>query len=546
MKKTLQQACLAVTLSVVPAAWASAQATPSPTTTAPATPAVSAPAPKASFSRSAEQEILFQEAQGKYYRGELATAENSFRELAQEDAGDVQAWYFLGLSQLDQGKYAPSIESFDQAVRLDPTLTEVRAARAKAHIALKQYDQANADIAEFSADPKWRAQAEYLKGQIYYAQGDLDKAAASFEIARAQGGVEQESAEFYQGLTYLRMRDLVKARAIYREAGTGGADRDPTVAAASRQLDGVLAGQQRAPRPWELQLTASYEYDTNVMLLGSNVALPGQISGDNDSRLMLQPRGSYTLYRNSKFDVGVEGNGYFTFQQDIPSFDIASYQAGPYMNYKLADNLYASARYGFNYIEFGHESYLTRNLLTPQLTWVQPNKGYTSAYYQLQNNAFKDQENTPFDRDGNNHVFGIVQGFTLPALFQEGEKSNLEFNYRFTYQDTQGEEYYGYLNTLGVVYYTPLPFWKLRADVGATVTFEDYQNPSLFDDPIGRESRSDWEYVFSAGLTKEIFKNASIRVDYAYTNRNSNVEFAGQKPFEYDRHVFGARFVYSF
>ncbi len=509
-------------------------------------PAASQPGEQAAFSRGAEAEILFQEAQGKYYRGDLAGAENSFTQLANQDAGDVQAWYFLGLSQLDQNKYAQAVDSFNQAIRLDPSLTEVYAARAKAHIGLKQYDQARSDIAVFERDPKWKAQAAYLNGQIYYAQGELQKAADSFEAARGPGGIEQESAEFYQGLTYLRMRDLVRARAIYREAGTGGVDRDPTVAAASRQLDDVLGGQQASPRPWDLQLTAGYEYDTNVLLLGSNVALPGQISGDEDGRFVLQPRGSYSLYRNPRMDAGVEANGYFTFQQDISAFDIASYQGGPYVNLKLTDNLFASARYGFNYIDFGHAKYLTRHLITPQLTLVHGQKGYTSAYYQYQNSAFEDQEGTPFDRDGNNHVIGIVQGITLPALMQEGKKSNLELTYRLTFQDTQGSEYYGYLHTLGVVYYTPLPLWGLRADVGATVTFEDYSNPSLFDDPIGRESRQDFEYILSVGLTKEVFKNASVRLDYAYTNRNSNVEFAGQTPFEYDRNVVGLRFIYSF
>ncbi len=516
----------------------------------PIPPATTAPLPDVRFSRSAEAEILFQEAQGKYYRGELAAAETSFRQLTQEDAGDVQAWYFLGLAQLDQGKYADSVQSFNQAIRLDPTLTEVRAARAKAHIALRQYDEARADIAEFERDPTWQAQAAYLKGQIYYAQGELELAAQAFEQARRAGGVEQESAEFYQGLTYLRMRDLVRARQIYHEASIGGADRDPTVAAASRQLDDVLAAQQRTPRPWELQITASYEYDTNVLLLGSNVALPGEISDDEDGRFVLQPRGSYSLLRGQNYDIGVEATGYFTFQQDIQSFNIFSYQAGPYMNYRLADNLYASARYGFNYIEFGHEKYLTRHLITPQLTLVYPQKGYTSIYYQYQHNDFADSFSDPvlreLDRDGNNHVLGIVQGITLPSLFDQNEKSNIDISYRFTYQDTQGEEYYGYLHTFGIVYYTPLPFWKLRLDMGATLTYEDYQNPSLFDDPADRDKRSDLEYVLSVGLTREIFKNASIRVDYAYTNRDSNVGFGGQTPFEYDRGVLGVRFIYSF
>ncbi|MCC6238718.1 MAG: tetratricopeptide repeat protein [Phycisphaerales bacterium] len=562
MKDTIKRSGVVLILTLASAATVSlGQDAPTEPTTEAVTPvdqtdASQAPAqgtqaePQAHFSRSAEGEILFQETQGKYYRNDLAGAEAGFSQLTQQDGGDVQAWYFLGLAQLDQGKYNDSVASFDQALRLDPTLTEVHAARAKAHIALQQYDLAGNDIAEFENDPAWQAQAAYLKGQIYYARGDLDQAARSFEVARKAGGVEEESAEFYQGLTYLRMRDLVRARSIYREAGLGGADRDPTVAAASRQLDDVLASQQRSSRPWELQITTGYEYDTNVLLIGSNIALPTEISNREDGRFVLQPRGSYSFYRKPNIDVGVEANGYFTFQQDITSFDISSYQIGPYVNYKLAENLHASARYGFNYVEFGHEKYLTRHLITPQLTLINPKGGYTSAYFQYQLNDFATEYDDPlktFDRDGNSYVLGLVQGIPVPSLFDAQQKANIDLSYRVTYQDTQGQEYQGILQTLGVAYYTPLPFWNLRLDLGGTLTYEAYRNPSQFDDPGNRSRRRDLEYVLSIGVTHKINDKASLRVDYAYTNHNSNIEMTGSgDPFDYNRSIVGVRFIYTF
>lgn len=502
---------------------------------------------RANFSRSAEQEILFAEAQLKYNRGELASAEQSFRQLVTEDPGDFQAWYFLGLSQLDQQRPQDSIASFDQALRLDPTLTEVHAARAKAHIQARNFDAAREDIRVFERDPAWTAQADYLKGQLAYAQGDLDEAADYFRRAREAGGPEQMSAEFYEGLTYLRMRELVRARSLFREAGVAGGDRDPTLAAASRQLDAVLATQQQAvARPWELQISAGYEYDTNVVLLGSNVALPSELSNEEDGRFVVQPRGSFSLFRDDKMDLGLEANGYFTFQNDITSFNIESYQAGPYMNYRVTDRLFASARYGFNYIRFGHEDYLQRHIVTPQLTYVWPQRGYTSLYYQFQHKDFLDSATLPqIERDGTNNIFGIVQGLTLPELFKGEGASNLELSYRYDIQSTEGTEYDGDFHTFGIVYYVPLP-GKIRADVGVTVGLENYKNDSLFS-PGQSRARDDTELVLSAGLTRELFRNASLRVDYTYTDRDSNITTVlGQKPFEYDRHVVGIRFIYSF
>lgn len=342
------------------------------------------------------------------------------------------------------------------------------------------------------------------------------------------------------------MRELVRARSAFRDSGSG-ADRDPTVAAASRQLDAVLAAQQRAARPWELQISAGVEWDSNTILLGSNVALPGDISGTEDWRFVVQPRGSYSFYRNQKLDLGIEGNGYFTWHDDLSDFNIASYQAGPYMNYRLSDRLFASARYGFNYIEYGHEKYLTRHVVTPQLTLVYPNRGYTSLYYQFQDKEFYQTPAIPeFDRDGENHVIGVVQGITLPAwLGQEGQTSNLELSYRYDMQRTAGTDYEGDFHILGVTYYTPLPLWDLRGDIGVTVGFENYDNANSLD--AGGDRRDDVEVVFTAGLTKELFTNATFRVDYTYTDRDSNIRtIVNQRPFDYDRHQVGVRFIYTY
>src|SRR5690348_2892211 len=76
------------------------------------------------FSRSAEREIMFQDGLLAYNRGELAAAEKDFKQVVAGDAADAQAWYYLGLTQLDQGRANEAVKSFDQSVRLDSTRLE--------------------------------------------------------------------------------------------------------------------------------------------------------------------------------------------------------------------------------------------------------------------------------------------------------------------------------------------------------------------------------------------------------------------------------------
>src|SRR5262245_42505097 len=182
------------------------------------------------YSRTAEREIRFQVGTLRYSIRRLKEAQEDFRAIVTADPADAEAWYFLGLSLLDQGLAAQAVDAFDRSLRLDPTSDEVRAARARANILLRNFSAAREDLAVLEPDPKWRSVVDYLTGQMLYAEGKLDDAARAFARAKKEGSTEAAPAGFYEGLTYLRMRQLVRARSTFRESALG-ADRDFIVAA---------------------------------------------------------------------------------------------------------------------------------------------------------------------------------------------------------------------------------------------------------------------------------------------------------------------------
>jgi tetratricopeptide (TPR) repeat protein len=536
----------AMTLATAIAAMALGGGTTRAQPAAPTQPAESsAAAPqRSSFSRSAEQEITFQEGLLLYSRNDLARAEANFRSLVEANPADAESNDYLGLTLLDQRMSAAAVESFDRSLRLDPTRTEVRAARATALIRLKRFDDARQDLAALEGDPRWQSLSAYLRGQLLYGEGDLEGAAKAFAQARALGSEEAAPAEFYEGLTYLRMRDLVQARRVFREAT--GAERDPTLGEAARQLDNVLARQQQAAKLWEFQLTTAVEYDSNAILIGSDVSPPEEISDEADTRYVLQPRGSYSLYRKGKIDTGLEANGYFAFYDDLTDFDVESYQGGPFLTYRINNRWFASARYAFNYVESGHDPFLARHIVTPQLTWVQPKFGYTSGYVQAQ---FREFSETPsreeFDRDGQIYTFGVVQGINLPEFFRDAGPANLELTYRLEDQRTQGSDFDALNHNVGAALYVPLPFWDLRVDVGGELSFDNYDSGNSLD--ANGDEREDFEINAVVGLNKEITEWLTARVDYRFTDRDSNVETVfNQSPYDFDRHQVGVRLIFSF
>ncbi len=523
------------------------QPTTEPSSTVPPGQVATAPATEEThYSRSADDEIRFQEGLSRYTRGDLSGAEADFKALVADDPGDSEAYYYFGLSQLDQNKPADAVTNFDQSLHLDSSRYEVRAARATANIRLHRFDAAKEDLAVLDTLPRFRSLDEYLHGQLYYAEGDLDSAAKAFAAAKAEGSTEAAPAGFYEGLTYLRMRQLVKARSTFLDSSLEP-DRDPTLAAASRQLDAVLAQQQsKAPKPYEGQITLGYEYDTNVIQLGGDIPTPAGISHQSDGREVLLPRGSYSFIQTDRLDAGVEGAGYFTWQNTLSAFDIDSYQAGPFANFKLTNNLFLSGRYGFNYVQFGYAPFLVRNVVTPQLTYLEPKFGYTSVFYQFQDRQFKQPSLTDaLDRSGTDNAVGVVQGINLPSLFSGAGAANLELNYRFEDQEARGSDFAGQFNAVGATVYTPLPVFKLRADAGVTLDYENYDHSNSLD--IDGRDRRDFEVDVTTGITRDLAKDLALRVDYTFTNRDSNVvDGAGGHPYAYDRHVVGIRLIYSF
>ena len=143
------------------------------------------------FSRSAEAEITFQEGVLQYTRKQLPEAEENFRKVIKADANDAEAYYYLGLAQLDQAQDAltrstASIES----LRLDPTRQEVRAARATANIRVQKYDAARADVDKLAPIRDGTAWCITCAVRSCSTREISKRGQSEFAAAKAAGGTE--------------------------------------------------------------------------------------------------------------------------------------------------------------------------------------------------------------------------------------------------------------------------------------------------------------------------------------------------------------------
>jgi putative PEP-CTERM system TPR-repeat lipoprotein len=89
----------------------------------------------------------------------------------------------LGLSKLGSGDQHGAIKELQQAVRLDASLPQPAIALAQTHLELGEYDRALAVLAGMEQHLPANAMAHELKGRVWLAKGQPDKARASYARA---------------------------------------------------------------------------------------------------------------------------------------------------------------------------------------------------------------------------------------------------------------------------------------------------------------------------------------------------------------------------
>jgi tetratricopeptide (TPR) repeat protein len=118
-------------------------------------------------------------------------AEQVQRSPSERDGQQAAEAIKQGFQHLENEEYRQAIESFTQAIRLCPTLTDAYMARACAHEDKEEFDLAIADCTEAIRLNPESARAYRLRGQIYtktgkWAEAERDTSKARRAEARQQ------------------------------------------------------------------------------------------------------------------------------------------------------------------------------------------------------------------------------------------------------------------------------------------------------------------------------------------------------------------------
>jgi Flp pilus assembly protein TadD len=449
------------------------------------------------------------------------------RRVRSLDPADGRAALLEGECAIRVRRYGEALVPLEEARRLDPSLPEVTL-----YLGVANYFQGDLDAAERELSEAARLLPESAEAQLYLGLVLLERTRAeeaALVLERAADLDPQTvdpAASYYAGRAWQIAKRRDRAEQELRGVMVG-APGTPWATEARRALEGAQQ-RNRRNRPW-MSLTAGMEYDSNVVLRGTGVLLPDQISDEADARGAWRLRGGGDFFRNADWAMGARSDYYGSAQVDLREFDLQFPTFTLWVDRALGDKTFLRLQPDVGYAWVGYESYLLTTGVNLELhrVWGRPGSGRFFFRYQYRDYLFRTLgSDAQLDRDGNLYSGGYDHRYPL------GQKTVLRSGLTGGYYGAHGTEYTS--NGLGawIGGRRSLPV-QLALDLRFDYVYQQYKNPSVFS-PSGSKRR-DKVFIVRTELERPIRENVKVSARYRYENDDSNVNV-----YNYDRHVVGA------
>jgi tetratricopeptide (TPR) repeat protein len=479
--------------------------------------------------------------------------------------GDAELPLLVGECAIRLGRYGDAVRALEAARALAPGRADVAFQLAVARYHLGDLAGADAALADAEAAGAEGAEPLLYRGLLLLQRSEAPGAAAAvLERARSAGGASVEPvASYYAGVAFLAGDQRDEARAAFARVIEGWPD-SSFAEEAKRGLERVAAAPRR---PYWLSLRAGYEYDDNVVLLGSGVQLPSEISSQRDERAAWLLETGGQLFRSGPWSAGAALSYEGWAHGDLTEFNLhypslvgwLDRQLGARTTLRLAadadyawvdaEPFYTSQGVGLSLFQsFGRagtselgarywrQNYLFSNEDVPDGPGT-PGAPCLSASDLVCGPAGLD-ESRERNRDGNGFSLGLLH--SLPLL--EG-RAQLRFGYRYHHFGARGREYsYDAHEFLGEVGFRLPAGFELR--LAGSFADQPFRHASTFPDTgdlvsgreygLSRSRRDDSFLQTEIGLARPLTRHLTLSGSWRYQRSRSNVEV-----FEYRRHVLG-------
>ena len=163
----------------------------------------------------------------------------------------------------------------------------------------------------------------YYQGLIYHKQGNYDKTPPLFLKAMTLVPEVALTSHYYSALSYYKRGNLEDAEEKFNE--TVRLEPGSDMARSSRDYLDEIKKAVRPKKRWDLSLSLSIQYDTNVVLEPDESTLAAQIARNQDSRSVVFIRGGYQFLKGDSWDTGAGYSFYSSLHQELNEFNTLSH-----------------------------------------------------------------------------------------------------------------------------------------------------------------------------------------------------------------------------
>ena len=477
----------------------------------------------------------------EFGKGRYEKAVQQFERAVEAKPDDFDARDYLGQALLRLKKHEEALKIFQQLVEANPSSGRALLGLGIAQTSLGQYEDALNSLKVAERIMPDNALVYYYQGLVYHQLKAFNQMPALFSRAMALSPDLTPSARYYTGVAYYQRGLLEEAQKEFREAIAGG-EPESELARSAREFLEYKSEPPKEPRKWDLNLSISEQYDTNVVLLPIGTQPPGGqtgISRKDDFRTAFYARGEYRPIQTKDWTAGATYGFYQSLHRTLNVFNVEDHSPSLFVTRQIGA-VQARFQYIFDYVKVGQAPYLIANALQPIVTIAEEGNKFTQFQFRYQNKDFQHGRfTTNSARDGKNWLAGVTQyvyfaegtghyrvGYTFdtdrtgggsPSIATPGDQTNADWAYK--------------AHRISASVSLP-PMLTITPSVAADYYRQNYDNPNSFS-ATGTTRRRDNILFFTGTLGRDLTDSISIALEYNYTRDDSNVQ-----AFNYTRSIY--------
>lgn len=435
----------------------------------------------------------------------------------QQEPSSSTAAFFLGLTYKQVMNYPEALKNLRDAVQLTPRIKQALVELIDVLYRLgkpENLKEAHKWISVGENAGIYPAKIEFLKGLVLQKEDKNMDAIQSFEKAKKLQPSMTQSAEVQIALSYLKERDLKKAKDRLKTAVLFDPKSD--LASFARRYQDLVEKRMELEKPLRVTVGLFGQYDSNVVLKPLDDSVAGGVTDE----------GSYGTTGSLKVDYLPVLKGPWLFNAQY-SLSGVFYQKHATTHNNIINGIYLAPGYNFgkyavnlavNYNHVmvrnpGFEKYMDTYNAGPMIRFSFAPGHLAEVAVNYGQKEYKEGPLTP-EEDRDSSIFTTYASWIW--IFQKDSFFNVRYEYSNENADGTNWENEGHRISLNMA----IPVYeKIKLQLSGQAFFQDYKNVHT----TFNVKRNDDVYQGALGFTWEFFKNTNLIVQYTHIRANSNI-----------------------